>query len=57
MLGGSISCSRDGQSFVMVMREEEEREPVTHIKRVLNWFGKLKRLAPIGAHGANQLPG
>jgi hypothetical protein len=36
----------DGQRFLMLRQEHLERETVTELRVVLNWFEELKRLVP-----------
>jgi serine/threonine-protein kinase len=49
VLCGTINCydvSPDGQRFLVIRPGAPQREPVTQIHIVLNWFEELKRLVP-----------
>ena len=44
--GREYDVTPDGQRFLMVRTENLERETVTELHVVLNWFEELKRLVP-----------
>ena len=42
---GGYDVLPDGQHFVMI-QNEREASPVTHLNVILNWFEELTRLVP-----------
>jgi hypothetical protein len=44
--GGNYDVTADGQRFVMV--RQLDRQPITQLRVVQNWFEELKRKVPTG---------